>query len=379
MKIYLAGKVAKGDWRHQFVPELRNVLDHEVVDASDVTVLWPRFIQGFLSQHDYVGPFFASCDHGCSHAPTSHGIGRPVLSVEEEESEELERATLRSHEMWLYESDPARVAPDQLLAGCGPVKTRAWVFGASMQGIGAADTVFCWLDREDAYGTLVELGYALALRETRGGPQIWVTGPCFFPELWFAYHTADRVFVGQENNPWNAYMLVSQPHQPDGTAWRRWAGADPLPRLVAAEQRGADAVGSLLRAGQCVERDDKSLSVEYRSYLASQEWARKRTTALRLAGNTCQRCGRTGGTLQVHHRTYRRLGHEESTDLEVLCGDCHERSDMLRKSLAVQDHWTRRVSGWAAKRHGENWEDDHDFDDVAEEFRAWLAERGESP
>jgi 5-methylcytosine-specific restriction endonuclease McrA len=36
--------------------------------------------------------------------------------------------------------------------------------------------------------------------------------------------------------------------------------------------------------------------------------------------------------LQVHHRTYERLGHEQAGDLTALCANCHRAvTDMLRR------------------------------------------------
>lgn len=47
-----------------------------------------------------------------------------------------------------------------------------------------------------------------------------------------------------------------------------------------------------------------------------------RNRALMLAGYRCERCD-SKRDLQVHHRTYERLGHEWDEDLEVLCDACH--------------------------------------------------------
>jgi len=42
------------------------------------------------------------------------------------------------------------------------------------------------------------------------------------------------------------------------------------------------------------------------------------------AGGRCQRC-HSRRRLTIHHRTYRRLGHERRADVTVLCSDCHRR------------------------------------------------------
>lgn len=60
----------------------------------------------------------------------------------------------------------------------------------------------------------------------------------------------------------------------------------------------------------------------YEQYLQSPTWRLRRNRALKSAGYRCARCYRKR-RLQVHHRTYERLGNEHEADLEVLCEDCH--------------------------------------------------------
>ena len=62
----------------------------------------------------------------------------------------------------------------------------------------------------------------------------------------------------------------------------------------------------------------------YREYLESDEWARRRAAALERAEHRCQLCNNPE-LLQVHHRTYERVGRERPEDLIVLCGGCHVR------------------------------------------------------
>lgn len=69
--------------------------------------------------------------------------------------------------------------------------------------------------------------------------------------------------------------------------------------------------------------DTRSWQERYDAYLRSPTWRRKRDGALRRARWTCERCPAQRG-LQVHHKTYERLGTERDSDLEVLCPTCHE-------------------------------------------------------
>ncbi len=69
---------------------------------------------------------------------------------------------------------------------------------------------------------------------------------------------------------------------------------------------------------------------EYLDYLASPEWRAKRMLALKRAGFCCQLCNYGGAPLDVHHRTYARLGDERVEDLTVLCRKCHDAFHALR-------------------------------------------------
>ena len=62
--------------------------------------------------------------------------------------------------------------------------------------------------------------------------------------------------------------------------------------------------------------------MNYYQYLQSDAWQEKRRRALEIADHACQVCESTE-RLEVHHRTYERLGHERMSDLTVLCHVCH--------------------------------------------------------
>jgi len=62
--------------------------------------------------------------------------------------------------------------------------------------------------------------------------------------------------------------------------------------------------------------------LDYATYLQSHVWRAKRNRRLMLAGYRCENCG-SKHALEVHHRTYERLGREWDQDLAVLCKSCH--------------------------------------------------------
>lgn len=63
---------------------------------------------------------------------------------------------------------------------------------------------------------------------------------------------------------------------------------------------------------------------EYKAYLESDAWKRTRKHAIEGARGACQLCD-ANGRIDVHHRTYDRVGDERLSDLIVLCRRCHER------------------------------------------------------
>lgn len=113
-KCYLAGKIEKCDWRHGLIPKLRG---HGWCDGAIVT-----------DKLTYVGPFFASCDHGCNHAPGSHGATAGFA----------------------YDESPY---------------SQQDVINNNMAALASADLVFAYITATDCHGTLMEIGYALRARK----------------------------------------------------------------------------------------------------------------------------------------------------------------------------------------------------------------------
>lgn len=75
----------------------------------------------------------------------------------------------------------------------------------------------------------------------------------------------------------------------------------------------------------------------YDEYLASEHWAdlRRRFYASKLFKGRCHACpSRTG--LNVHHKTYKRLGHEWLQDLVALCRDCHQAVHALERERGTK-------------------------------------------
>lgn len=72
--------------------------------------------------------------------------------------------------------------------------------------------------------------------------------------------------------------------------------------------------------------------ITYAQYLQSEHWkdVRKRFWNSKLHNNSCYACGNKNN-LQVHHKTYKRIGHEKLNDFLLLCDDCHKETHQIEK------------------------------------------------
>ena len=83
---------------------------------------------------------------------------------------------------------------------------------------------------------------------------------------------------------------------------------------------------------------------EYRQYLRTEGWKQRRQPALDRARGFCEDCGRRTN-LEVHHRTYKRLGAERAEDLVAVCESCHDARHRGRRTtpdwiaLALLRRW----------------------------------------
>ena len=119
-------------------------------------------------------------------------------------------------------------------------------------------------------------------------------------------------------------------------------------------------------------------SGEYAAHLRSPDWARMRRDRIIETRWRCEGCGQLAYDLELHHETYDRLGTERPRDLRLLCSVCHRRADAERRKRASAAQWAARVDGWARCVYGDEWNLDHDPDEVGEQFKDWLACGGEA-
>lgn len=126
--IYLAGKIAKHDWRTTILGDRAGAVPAGGGDPYFGRLFDPTLILdcgSFL----YGGPFFISCDHGCSHGPASHGAGPGCCGD----------------------------------ANAAEMRQRIWQINC--ERVRRASCIFAYVNELDCFGTLVELGFATALNK----------------------------------------------------------------------------------------------------------------------------------------------------------------------------------------------------------------------
>ena len=87
----------------------------------------------------------------------------------------------------------------------------------------------------------------------------------------------------------------------------------------------------------------------YQVYLQSDHWKdiKKRFYKSKLNKKKCYVCEKRFG-LQLHHRTYKRLGKEYLHDLIQLCGVCHLKAHKLLEAARMRGN--TRINLWTAAR-----------------------------
>ena len=62
---------------------------------------------------------------------------------------------------------------------------------------------------------------------------------------------------------------------------------------------------------------------DYKEYLKSPKWNKKRYKVFERDNFKCQKCGKRG--TQAHHLNYKNIGNEKLDDLITLCNKCHKK------------------------------------------------------
>lgn len=71
-------------------------------------------------------------------------------------------------------------------------------------------------------------------------------------------------------------------------------------------------------------RDSQFTKRDKKLYMKSSSWKQKRERILYRDCYMCVSC-LSSDQLEIHHKTYKRLGNEKDSDLVTLCRKCHQR------------------------------------------------------
>lgn len=88
---------------------------------------------------------------------------------------------------------------------------------------------------------------------------------------------------------------------------------------------------------------------DYSFYIRSRKWNKRRRRYFATNGNTCAICGSKEG-LNLHHKTYQRLGMEEDADLVPLCKEHH---DELHSLIGISKDMTLATDTFIEEKSAE--------------------------
>lgn len=75
-------------------------------------------------------------------------------------------------------------------------------------------------------------------------------------------------------------------------------------------------------------------SRKYQEYIKSPEWEALRQKVLARDGYRCRHCGKVAVRLEIHHKTYKNFGHENTRDVITLCFPCRIKPGFVRARSA---------------------------------------------
>lgn len=186
------------------------------------------------------------------------------------------------------DSDHGQVGKPGHRSICHDGNDKYGIFSCCMAGIAQCDLLFAWIFEDTCFGTLAEIGFALAKRKKI---IIGFASDELLEKMWFVSKMAETTgFFGVFKTPMEALK----------------AGLASLDMLLSA--------------------------MPYSEYLKTDHWKDLSAKAKTEAGNRCQLCNSGDKALHTHHRTYERRGCEDLKDLVVLCGDCHAKFHDIKKA-----------------------------------------------
>jgi len=84
--------------------------------------------------------------------------------------------------------------------------------------------------------------------------------------------------------------------------------------------------------------NDTIVVMNYREYIKSEAWRKRRFWYFETHDKKCRKCNSVH-RIQLHHKTYKRLGGERDADLVALCYQCHKKLHKMQKESG-QNLWS---------------------------------------
>ena len=291
IRVYFAGKVRKGDCDYRSMLFQNNRIMSSVI-GTEMTTYNGSCIESSAGTVKYWGPSALSCDHGCWH-DSDHGIVNPADAS-------MHWSTFYQHCHYQRESNPQYFTWNSRGEGGCPDGHREDNGLSRMQAVERckfqimqAEALYGYIDSNDCYGTLVEIGFANAM-----GIPVHLVFSKELPhcqdktsyndhgqykefdhdDFWFVKEMATSVSYG---HPSEGLGYIACNHSLFGrNAWKR-VGIKPKQRA------------------QVLARD----------------------------GYTCQMCGisiKDGAILEIDHiHPVSKGGANDLSNLQVLCRDCN--------------------------------------------------------
>lgn len=87
-------------------------------------------------------------------------------------------------------------------------------------------------------------------------------------------------------------------------------------------------------------KDTGEVVCNYKAYLYTEHWRRKRRHIAKQRNYTCERCKeRIEKGFQIHHKTYAHIGDERDKELMFLCERCHEKIEKRKRFFNTIQGW----------------------------------------
>jgi len=293
IRVYFAGKVRKGDCDYRSILFQNDRVMSSAI-GTDMELYYSSCKELSAGTVKYWGPSALSCDHGCWHE-SDHGIVNPFDNTRHWQA-------LTEHFHYQRESDPKYFTYDSRgrEGGCpdghredNGLSRKQAVERCKFQ-IMQAEALYAYIDANDCYGTLIEIGFANAI----GIPVHLVFSKDLFhcedkksydsshgwckedhDDFWFVKEMATSVSYGHPSKGLE-YIACDRPSRFGRNAWKR-VGIKPKQRV------------------QVLARDNY----------------------------TCKMCGASrseGAILEIDHiHPVSKGGTNDLSNLQVLCRDCN--------------------------------------------------------